>query len=377
MWTAMFDRRFVENFDWWLLLSLLAIMVIGFINLNSASAAAGYSFQWKQLQWYVIGMAGMIATLLIDYRVLTVYSIHIYLGTVILLVLVLFVGKSVGGSQRWLSLGVMNLQPSELAKLSMVIVLSSYFYHDDRPQYGLLDLWRPFVLTIIPVLLIYLQPDLGTALLLVAIFASLVYIARIKWTAVLAVLGAIMAVLPLGWKLLKSYQRRRIETFLNPESDPFGAGYHVLQSKIAVGSGQLMGKGYMAGTQAHLNFLPEVHTDFAFSIWTEEWGFIGAMVLLTAYFFILVRGLMIAQQSKERFGTFLAFGITAMIFWQLVVNVGMVTGLMPVVGIPLPLISYGGSSVMTTLIGLGLLLNIRTRRFMFQGGPVSKGLGLS
>ena len=186
-----------------------------------------------------------------------------------------------------------------------------------------------------------------------------------------------MAVLPLGWKLLKSYQRRRIETFLNPESDPFGAGYHVLQSKIAVGSGQLMGKGYMAGTQAHLNFLPEVHTDFAFSIWTEEWGFIGAMVLLTAYFFILVRGLMIAQQSKERFGTFLAFGITAMIFWQLVVNVGMVTGLMPVVGIPLPLISYGGSSVMTTLIGLGLLLNIRTRRFMFQGGPVSKGLGLS
>lgn len=373
----MFDRRFVENFDWWLLLSLVAIMVIGFINLNSASAAAGYSFQWKQLQWYIIGMAGMIVTLLMDYRILTVYSVYIYLGTVISLLLVLFMGKSVGGSQRWLSLGFMNLQPSELAKLSMVIVLSSYFYHDDRPQYGLLDLWRPFVLTGIPVLLIYLQPDLGTALLLVAIFASLVYIARIKWTAVLTVLGAIMAVLPLGWKLLKPYQRRRIETFLNPESDPFGAGYHVLQSKIAVGSGQLIGKGYMAGTQAHLNFLPEVHTDFAFSIWTEEWGFIGAMVLLGAYFFILARGLMIAQQSKERFGTFLAFGITAMIFWQVVVNVGMVTGLMPVVGIPLPLISYGGSSVMTTLIGLGLLLNIRTRRFMFQGGSKSKGLGLS
>lgn len=366
----MFDRRFLEHFDWWLFLSVIMLMVIGFMNLNSASEATGYPFQWRQLQWYMAGtLLMLILSFLLDYRFLIAYSTHLYYFIICLLILVMFVGKSVSGSQRWLSLGFMNFQPSEIAKLAMVIILSSHFYYDDKPQYGLTDLWKPILMTIVPVFLICRQPDLGTALLLVAIFASLVYLGRLRWTSFLFVLGSVLAAFPLAWKFLKPYQKKRIDIFLNPESDPFGGGYHALQSKIAVGSGQIWGKGYMAGSQSQLNFLPEVHTDFAFSLWAEEWGLAGTVILLGIYFLVLSRGLLIASQSRERFGAFLAFGVTAMLFWQVLINVGMVIGLMPVVGIPLPLISYGGSSVLTSLLGIGLLLNVKARRFMFQKGP--------
>ncbi len=362
----MFDKRYIENFDWWLFFAVIGIMVIGFINLNSASAATGYHFQYKQLQWYAIGLVVMFLCMCFDYHVIPSISCYIWAAIVVLLILVLFIGKSVGGSQRWLSLGFMRLQPSELAKIGMVMVLSSWFFKDEREQYRLRDLWMPALLTLIPAVLIQRQPDLGTALLLAALFASIVYIAGIRWTSVIIVFTAVMAAMPLAWKLLKPYQRKRIESFLNPESDPFGAGYHVIQSKIAVGSGQFTGMGYMKGSQAQLKFLPEVHTDFAFSVWSEEWGFVGDLILLSLFTILLVRGIAIAQESKEPFGSYLAFGVTAMIFWQMLVNIGMVTGLMPVVGVPLPLISYGGSSVLTTMIGIGLLLNVRARRFMFH-----------
>ncbi|RKX60275.1 MAG: rod shape-determining protein RodA [Thermodesulfobacteriota bacterium] len=365
----MHDRRFLEHFDWWLFLSVFLLMAIGFVNLNSGSAAAGYPFQWKQLQWYIAGTVLMLSlAVFFDYRLLTVYSVHIYLVMVFMLILVVFIGKAAGGSRRWLSLGFMNIQPSELAKLATVVVLSSYFYHDDRPQYSLKDLWRPALLMLVPVFLIYQQPDLGTALFLVLIFASLVYMARLHWKSFLLLLASPLAAFPFVWEFLKPYQRDRIIDFIFPGRDPLGAGYHILQSKIAIGSGQILGKGYMKGSQAHLNFLPEVHTDFAFAVWAEEWGWIGAVILLGVFFLMLYRGFLIASQSNERFGAFLAFGITAMLFWQMAINVGMVMGLMPVVGIPLPLVSYGGSSVFITLIGTGLLLNIRSRRFMFQKG---------
>ena len=362
----MFDKRFLEDMDWWLVSSLLLIMLLGFVNLWSASSAAGYPFQWKQCQWYAAGSILMFATLVFDYRKLASYWIHIYVLTLLMLILVMFAGKSVSGSQRWISLGFINLQPSEFAKLLMVIVISSFFAQGDKEQYGLADLWQPLLLVLLPVLLIVKQPDLGTGLLMLGIFASLVYYARLKWTSFLVILGMGLAAFPLLWKFMKPYQRRRVEIFLNPESDPFGAGWHVLQSKIAVGSGQIMGKGFMKGTQAQLNFLPEVHTDFAFSIWSEEWGFAGAVILIGIYFFFLTRCLYIAQNARDRFGSFLVFGITAMIFWQLLINVCMVLGLMPVVGIPLPLVSYGGSSVLTTLLGVGLIMNVRLRRSLFQ-----------
>jgi len=368
----MFDKRFLENIDWLFLLSFFLIMVMGFVNLWSASAAAGYPFQWKQLQWYVVGTVFMFGAMAFDYRKLASYWVHIYVLTVIMLLLVMFVGKSVSGSQRWISLGFFNLQPSEPAKLLMVIVISSFFARDEKEQYGILDLWKPTLLVIIPVALIVKQPDLGTGLLVLGVFASLVYYARLKWTSFLIILGAALASFPLLWKFMKPYQRKRVEIFLNPESDPFGAGWHILQSKIAVGSGQILGKGFMKGTQAQLNFLPEVHTDFAFSIWSEEWGFAGAFVLVGIYFFFLSRCLYIAQNAKDRFGSFLVFGITAMIFWQVLINVCMVLGLMPVVGIPLPLVSYGGSSVLTTMVGVGLIMNVWLRRSVFQRKEVNQ-----
>jgi rod shape determining protein RodA len=287
---------------------------------------------------------------------------------VFLLILVNFFGVTIHGSKRWLSLWFINIQPSELAKLAMVVILSSYFYNYERPQYGLKHLWQPALLVLFPFFLIYQQPDLGTALFLILIFISLVYLARIEWKSFLVLFGLGIAAIPFAWSFLKPYQRERILQFLFPERDLLGAGYHIMQSKIAIGSGKILGKGYMNGSQAQLNFLPEVHTDFAFAIWAEEWGWIGAAILLAIFFLMLYRGFLIASQSKERFGAFLAFGITAMLFWQVFINIGMVLGLMPVVGIPLPLISYGGSSSVITLIGIGLLLNIRSRRFMFQKG---------
>ncbi len=362
----MLDKRILKEIDYVFFLSLFFIMTLGFINLWSASAAAGYPFQWKQLQWYLIGSGFMVGAMAFDYKELSKYSLHLYVFTIILLVLVMFVGKTVSGSQRWISLGFFNLQPSEPAKLLMAVVISSYFAQQEKEHFGLRDLLKPALLVSIPFLLIFKQPDLGTALLILIIFGSIVLFARLKLGSFLILLGSCLCAFPLVWKLMKPYQRKRVEIFLNPDADPFGAGWHVIQSKIAVGSGLLLGKGFMKGTQAQLNFLPEVHTDFAFSIWSEEWGFVGALLLIAAYFIFLLRCLNIAQNTRDRFGSFLAFGITAMIFWQMFINVCMVLGLLPVVGIPLPLISYGGSSVITTLIGAGLIMNVRIRRSLFQ-----------
>ena len=360
-------KRLLKELDLPLLLCLFLIMVLGFINLWSASAPSGYPFHIKQLQWYLIGTVFMGAACSFDYRKLSNYSSYIYAITIVLLVIVMVAGKKVSGSQRWISLGFFNLQPSEPAKLLIVVVISSFLAQEDKEQFGLIDLIKPSLLVLVPFILIFKQPDLGTALLILIIFASLIYFVRLKWTAFLAIFVFVICAIPLGWGIMKTYQKKRIEVFLNPEAHRYGGGWHVIQSKIAVGSGGLYGKGFMKGTQAQLNFLPEVHTDFAFSIWSEEWGFVGAIILLSIYFLFLLRCLNIAQNTRDKFGSYLVFGITAMIFWQVVINTFMVLGLLPVVGIPLPLISYGGSSVITTLLGTGLILNVRLRRSLFQG----------
>lgn len=359
--------RMAENFDFSLLAAVAAVMACGYINLRSSSAATGFPFAWKQMQWYVVGSVAMGLCFLYDYRKLVSMALPLYLMTLGLLVLVLFFGKTVGGSQRWLSIGVANIQPSEFAKLVMIVVLSTYFYRDDLDSYRLRDLFRPFLLTLVPALLVYVQPDLGTCVIILAILAALIYAAGLQWKSFLILIGLFIAGLPVGWSLLKPYQKARILTFLDPERDPYGVGYHVLQSKIAVGSGGLFGKGYMAGSQAHLQFLPEVHTDFAFSIWAEEWGFAGALFLVFLYGWIIYRGLLIASRAKDRFGAFLAFGVMALFFLHVVINICMVLGLLPVVGVPLPLFSYGGSSVLTTMMGLGLVLNVGARRYFFTG----------
>lgn len=367
----MFDRRLLQNFDWILLLLLFFIGAISLINLYSATFpikdAGGTQIVIKQSYWYLMGFAVLLIMTTFDYHMLERLAWPIYLGSLSLLVLVLVIGKVSSGSQRWLSLGIINFQPSELAKISIVIILSHFFStHGEYADYRLRDLWQPFLLILLPFLLILKEPDLGSAMVLAIIAFSIILIMKIRWTSLVFLAVTIMSSVPFVWFTLKDYQKKRIFTFLHPENDPLGAGYHIIQSKIAVGSGLLGGKGFLKGTQTRLHFLPEQHTDFAFSVWAEEWGFFGSIFLLILYLFLILWGINIAKNSKDRFGALLAVGITAIIFWQVVINVCMTIGLMPVVGIPLVLFSYGGSSILSAMLGMGLLMNISMRRFMFQ-----------
>ncbi len=365
----MFDRRLVTHFDWVLVLTMGLVAMIGIANLYSATSSWGAvstPIYVKQTYWLGLGVAIALGVCAISYRHLEYLGFLLYGGTVALLVVVLFFGKTSMGATRWIDLGVFNLQPSEIMKIVIIITLARYFSSQDNYQgYALHQLLIPFALLGLPALLIMKQPDLGTAMLVFFIGGTMALFAGIRRSALaligLAGLGAACG----GWFLLHGYQKQRIMTFLHPEKDPLGAGYHIIQSKIAVGSGGFLGKGFMAGTQSQLSFLPERHTDFAFSVFAEEWGFSGSLVLLLLYLFVIIWGIYIARRAADAFGMFLALGVVAMLFWHIVVNLGMVIGLLPVVGVPLPLFSYGGTSMITTMIGTGLLLNVSMRRFMF------------
>ncbi len=366
MWR--FDRRLLLNFDWVMLLTVLLIAVMGLLNLYSASHAArayGTPVYLKQLYFFIIGFGLIFAIISVDYRLLLNWNYFFYVTVIVLLLVALFLGKSIAGTQRWIDLGFFRLQPSELAKLVLVISLASYYDRKDTGKgFTLKELMVPAALMGVPFLLILKQPDLGTALMLSFVFISMTLFVKLRLSTLAVLGGGCAAIIPLGWLFfLKPYQRRRIETFLNPEGDPHNSGYHIIQSKIAVGSGQNFGKGYLQGTQGQLDFLPERHTDFAFSIWAEEWGFVGSLVFLVCYFFLILWGLNIVTTSRDKFGVIMAFGIVSLIFWQAFINLAMVLGLLPVVGMPLPLFSYGGSSLMTTMIGIGILMSIRMRRY--------------
>jgi rod shape determining protein RodA len=270
------------------------------------------------------------------------------------------------GAQRWVRIGSISFQPSEFIKLSFILVMARFFHRPpSREGYSLKDLPLPFVLLLLPMGLILRQPDLGTAIILLLVFFSILIFVKIRWSTLLTIGLVGAAIVPLCWNFLKEYQKRRILTFFNPELDPLGAGYHIIQSKIAVGSGGILGKGILKGTQCRLGFLPEQQTDFIFSALGEEWGLIGSLIIVGLYFILILWGLRIAVQSKDRFGAILSFGVVAMLFWHIFINIGMVLGVMPVVGIPLPLLSYGGSFLVSTFIGIGLLLNVSMRRYLF------------
>jgi len=276
-------------------------------------------------------------------------------------------GRTTSGSQRWLQLGFFSFQPSELAKIAIILALTRYFTENENTLgYGFRDLIVPFLILAIPLALIFKQPDLGTTGLLVLISFSMLAFMGFRLQTWLALGGACVAAAPIFWHFLKDYQKTRLLTFINPDLDPLKTGYHITQSKIAVGSGTIWGKGWLKGTQSQLHFLPEQHTDFVFSVWAEEWGFVGAFLLLFLFLLLISRGLKIANTSKDRAGAVLAIGISAMLFWQIFINVGMVVGIVPVVGVPLPLFSYGGTSVISTLMGIGILMNISMRRFMLS-----------
>ena len=362
------DRRFLESFDWPMLILLLAVSGMALMNLYSASyppSPWGIPPYIKQCYLFLMGMMGILFILCFDYKELHFWNYPFYIFIIILLLLVLVAGNSAGGAQRWINLGFFKLQPSELAKLMMVVTLASYYSRkEEELGYGVKEMLTPVLLTGLPFLLILKQPDLGTALMLGIIFVSMTVFAKVRWQTYLVgiILGSGAGIF--AWfYLLRPYQKRRIETLLNPAKDPMGQGYQILQSKIAVGSGGINGRGYLEGTQGHLHFLPERHTDFAFSVWGEEWGFTGSLIFLLTYFSILFLGLYTAMTARDRFGVFLSFGVVMLIFWQAVINLLMILGFLPVVGIPLPLVSYGGSSLLTTLLALGILLNVRMRRF--------------
>ena len=362
------DRRLFTHFDWTLLLLLLLISGMALFNHYSASyppKSFGIPPYLKQSYLFLMGFAGILVVLSMDYNELHIWNYPIYVLVVLLLVSSYFLGQSAGGAQRWIDLGFFRLQPSEPAKLMLVVTLASYYSRKEvLDGYSIKQLIAPMVLTAVPFLLILMQPDLGTALMLGIIFVSMTVFVRLRLSTYI-ILGttAFGAILFAWFKLLKPYQKQRVQTFLNPENDPMGHGYQIMQSKIAVGSGGKFGKGYLEGTQGHLHFLPERHTDFAFSVWCEEWGFLGSMVFLGIYFLLLLWGLRVALYAKDRFGMLLAYGVVMLIFWQAVINILMILGFLPVVGIPLPLISYGGSSLLTTLLALGILMNVRMRRF--------------
>ena len=365
----MIDRRLFTHFDWTLLGIVLLIASIGILNIYSTTSGgeiSGTPLYLKQIFWLLIGLAVMVAIAFTEYRFYLDFAYIVYAVAFFFLLVVMGYGIITSGAQRWIKIGSISFQPSEFVKISLILALAKFFQRPPaREGYSLKDLPLPFLLLLLPTGLILKQPDLGTSIILLLVFFSILIFVKIRWTSLLTIGLVGAAILPLSWSLLKEYQKRRITTFFNPELDPLGAGYHIIQSKIAVGSGGIIGKGFMKGTQCRLGFLPEQQTDFIFSALGEEWGLIGSLIVVGLYFILVLWGLHIAVQSKDRFGAILSFGVVAMLFWHIFINIGMVLGMMPVVGIPLPLVSYGGSFLLSTFIGIGLLLNVSMRRFLF------------
>lgn len=366
----MIDRRLVTNFDWLLVVLLAALIGCGAINLFSAASSfenVGTPVFLKQIYWFAIGLGVMCGVAMIGHQRLATLAYPFYGLVVVSLAAVLLWGRVVGGAQRWLALGPLVVQPSELARLAVILVLAQYFQRRDQNEpYNLRQLVFPCALMALPGLLILKQPDLGTAVMVLIVGGSIILVNGVKLFSLGAAAAAFLGALPLVWTFLKDYQKKRIFSFLDPESDPLGASYHLIQSKIAVGSGQFMGKGWLAGTQSQLHFLPEQHTDFAFSVLAEEWGFVGGVLVLILLAAVVYRGLVQALRAKDRLGMLMVVGATACVFWPAFINVGMVVGLFPVVGIPLPFISYGGSSLITTMATLGLIQSVAMRRFVFR-----------
>ncbi len=363
------DRRLLAHFDWVLPGLVLLISGIGILNLYSAgyNLSAGRELLYvKQMFWILLGLIMMIIAFSVDYHIIMRHAYLIYAVTVFLLLLVFFYGNMTHGSQRWLVLWGFSFQPSELMKLSIIIVMARYFNDNFEKGYKLGNLTTLLIILGIPFLLIVKQPDLGTAMfLLILVFCMVIFVGVSRKFLICFISGGIVFT-PLCWFLIKDYQRERIVTFLNPERDPFGAGYHIIQSIIAIGSGGILGKGILKGTQTQLKFLPEQQTDFVFSVFAEEWGFLGVFFLLLLFLALIMWGLKIARRSRDFPGTLIAFGVTMLFLWGILINIGMVIGILPVVGIPLPFFSYGGSSMIVLMTGAGLLMNVSMRRFILQ-----------
>ena len=356
-------RRKLWSLNWGLLVLILAVAGIGIMVLYSVAGGKFDGLVARQTVRFGIALVPMIVVALTDIRIWLRYAYAIYAVTLAFLVAVEVIGSVGMGAQRWVDVGIVRLQPAEFMKIALVLVLARYFHTRKREEVGRLRwLLPPAVMVALPVALVMRQPDLGTAILLFLGGSAMFFLAGVAvWQFGLALAGTLAAI-PFAWQLLHGYQQRRILTFLDPELDPLGAGYHILQSKIALGSGGLFGRGYMAGTQGRLDFLPEKQTDFIFTMLAEEFGLAGSFVLMALYALMLAYGVAVALRSRNHFGRLLSMGVGTTFFLYVFVNIAMVTGLIPVVGVPLPLISYGGTAIMTLLVGFGFIMCVSIHR---------------
>jgi rod shape determining protein RodA len=375
----------VPHIPWGLIFATFAVCALGIWNLASASRPPHHPVWTAQIINLLVAAGLALAVCLVDYRFIYRMALPVYLLNIGALLALKVLGHRAKGAESWFVLGPLRVQPAEFIKIGMVLMLAR-FYHDDYRKmngsgYPLWRLWRPVLISVVPFLLVLIQPDLGTAMMLFFTAVTIVLFGGVKRSVVIVMATCVVLLAGLIWndyvrdagephrtfvrQLLKHHQSQRIAGWLDPESDLRGSNYHSAQSRIAVGSGGLLGKGWQHGTQTGLFFLPEQHTDFIFSVWAEEHGFVMSLLLLVLYALILLFSLGVAYNSRDRFGAFVAVGVATMIFWQVFENIGMVCGLFPVTGITLPLMSYGGSSLVSVMVSLGLLVNISMRRHIF------------
>lgn len=360
-----FLKAIVDHLDMPLFMIVLALMGIGLLTVYSATSSDGFDKLDKQLVNMLVSMAVMLLVARTPPQTLMRFAVPLYVTGVILLLGVALFGIVVNGSRRWLSLGFVRIQPSEIMKIAMPLMLAWYFH-----KYESVLKLRHFVVAatmlLVPIAFILKQPDLGTSLLIGASGFFVIFFAGLQWKIIFGLAAIGGAALPFAWSMMHDYQRRRVMTLLDPTSDPLGAGYHIIQSTIAIGSGGSFGKGWMQGSQTHLEFIPEKHTDFIFAVFSEEWGLLGNGILLVLFTLLIARGLMIAAAAPTMFSRLLAGAITLVFFIYAFVNMGMVSGILPVVGVPLPFISYGGTALLTLMLGVGILMSIHTHRMLVK-----------
>lgn len=365
------ERTFFKKIDFNLVFVVLALNIIGLINLYSAThdpeTVGVHRLFTMQIFWICFGWLLFLIMTIIDYKILTKLSYFFYGLNLIFLVIVEFWGNVALGAQRWLDFGFFKYQPSETMKLVMVILLAKHLAETNTSDgLGFKKLIFPLFLTAIPFILTVIQPDLGTSMMLASISVSMLVFVGVKKRILIGSILAFILILPLAYNFgLKEYQKNRVLTFIDPTRDPRGAGYNSIQSKIAVGSGKFLGKGFRKGTQSQLDFLPERHTDFIYSVLSEEHGFIGSFTVLTLFIILILIGIKIATQARDKYGALLVIGCLALIFWHMFVNIGMVIGILPIVGIPLPILSYGGSGMITSFLALGIISSVAMRRYIF------------
>ena len=356
-------RQKFREIHWFLVLLLALIAAIGFVVLYSAAGGSLDPWASRQMARFAAGMVLLVAIAVTDIRIWFKYAYAFYALALALLVLVEVAGRIGMGAQRWLSFGIVNFQPSELMKVALLLALAQYFHGGSaedvrRPLF----LFLPIAMVAVPVGLVLRQPDLGTALMLLLSAAALFFLAGVRLWKFAAIGMVALAAVPVAWRFLRGYQKQRVLSFLDPDKDPLGSGYHIIQSKIALGSGGIFGKGFLQGMQSHLNFLPEKQTDFIFTMFAEEFGLIGGLALLGLFTLIIAYCMAISLRIQSQFGRLLAFGVAATFFFYLFINTAMVMGILPVVGVPLPLVSHGGTAMLAVMIGFGLVMSANIHR---------------